>query len=257
MKIAKDRLYFHVPVYRLLNGLDGFLNLNLNCEIYINSDFIDGHTEKDLDLINAGFRKQEISKRVHGPFIDLNPGSSDNKIRRLCLERFLSTIELCSRFDSQSMVLHSHFEPIFYGRHFKEWLKNAEEVLGPLSTEAEKRGISIYIENSIDEDTTAVLTILESFPLFGACFDVAHHNVFNPKGWADALKEYPKGSIKEIHLSDNNGDRDSHLPLGEGSIDLEAFLDEVEKRDEDPIITVEPHSQEGMLKNIEFIKKFM
>ena len=93
-----------------------------------------------------------------------------------------------------------------------------------MAREAKKKNIAVHIENSIDDSPSAVAAILKAHAFFGACFDIAHHNVFNPNGWKDALDKYPIGSIKEIHLSDNNGCEDLHLPLGEGSLDFKEFF---------------------------------
>lgn len=257
MPLTKSRLYTMIPIFELIKYLDQFLTLNLNCEIFIDSETIDSCSTKDVELINTSFEKYGISKRIHGPFADLNPGSSDKKIRQMSLERFLGALELCRRFKADSITLHSHFEPVFYGRHFEEWFDNSKETWERLGHEARKSKISIYIENSIDNSTRAIIEILKSHPYLGACFDVAHYNVFHPKGWKNAIKEYPSGSIKEVHLSDNRGDEDSHLPLGEGSINFGELFLEIKSRGEDPIFTIEPHSQHDLAKSLEFIKRYV
>ena len=256
MHIAKDHIYYHVPVHRLLEEIEAFMSLGIGCEIFIRADFIDSYSKEDISLINTAFDKHGLRRKVHGPFVDLNPGSTDIRVRELTLNRFLRTVKLCSMLKADSIVFHSHFEPIFYRRHFDEWLKNSEIVWNRVVDASEKLGISINIENSIDESPDAVLATLERHPSLGACFDVAHYNVFSPKGWKDAISRYPRGSIREVHVSDNKGNEDLHLPLGEGNIDFEEFFSEIIKRNEDPIITVEPHSKEGLTKNIEFMGKF-
>lgn len=253
---SRERLYIHIPIFKLIGSLDQFLKLNLNCEIYIDSGFIDHHSEKDIEIINSSFKKYGLFKKMHGPFSDLNPGSYDNKIRRVSLERFLQALELCRKFNSDSLTLHSHFEPVFYARHFKEWLDNSKEIWKDLSRQAKRYNLSIYIENSIDNSPRAVIEILKTHPYFGACFDVAHYNVFNPKGWKGAIKEYPPGSIKEVHLSDNKGDEDTHLVLGEGNINFEDFFNELNRRNENPIFTIEPHSLNDLAKSLKFIQKY-
>lgn len=257
MFLTKERLYTFIPFFNLIERLDQFLTLNLNSEIYIDSGTIDSPPAKDIELINNGFEKHSLDKRIHGPYSDLNPGSMDKKIREITLERFLGTVELSVRLKAGSLTLHSHFEPVFYGRHLEEWLGNSKDIWERLSQEAKKRNISIHIENSVDDSPRAVLEVLKAHSYFGACFDTGHYNVFNPKGWRDALKEYPSGSIKEVHLSDNKGDEDSHLPLGEGSIDFNGLFEEIGRRGERPIFTLEPHTQDGLLKSLEFIKRYM
>lgn len=257
MILSKERLCVLMPFSKLIGSLDEFLTLNLSSEIYIDSEIIDSHPAGDIELINNRFEKYSLAKRIHGPFSDLNPGSPDKKIREVSLERLLGAIELSAKLKADSLTVHSHFEPVFYGRHFEEWLTNSKDAWERLSHEAGKRKISIHIENSIDDSPRAVLELLKAHPYLGACFDVGHYNVFNPKGWKDALREYPLGSIKEVHLSDNKGDEDSHLALGEGSIDFKGLFEEIGRRNENPIFTLEPHAQDGLLKSLEFIKRYM
>lgn len=257
MILSKERLCVLMPFSKLIERLDEFLALNLNSEIYIDSEIIDNYSLRDIELINNRFEKCSLAKRIHGPFSDLNPGSADKRIREISMERFLGAIELSFKLKADSLTLHSHFEPIFYRRHFEEWLNNSKDIWERLSHEAKKRKVSIHIENSIDDSPRAVLELLKTHPYLGGCFDAGHYNVFNPRGWKDALREYPKGSIKEVHLSDNNGDEDSHLSLGEGSIDFKGLFEEIGRRNENPVFTLEPHTQDGLIKSLEFIKRYM
>ncbi|NQT90342.1 MAG: sugar phosphate isomerase/epimerase [Candidatus Omnitrophica bacterium] len=257
MIIPRKNIYIHAPIFRLLDRLDEFLTLKMNAEIYIISDFVDNPRPECIERINSAFDKSGLSRKIHGPFMDLNPGSPDKKIKQITLERFTDALRLCTELKADSMVLHSHYEPVFMREHFKKWLDNSMAILEDVSQDAQKRKISIYIENSLDDSTKAVGALLKAHPYFGACFDVAHHHAFNPDGWKRALEGYPQGSIKEVHLSDNNGDEDAHLPLGTGSINFEEFFAEIEKRGEGPVFTIEPHAPEDLVISLEFMKRFM
>ena len=255
--INRDRLYVHVPVHRLLEQLDDFLQLGFNAEIYINSEFIDNFSDRDLGILNSAFKKHGLSKTVHGPFIDLNPGSADRRVRSLTLQRFLVSMDLCRKLDAKALIIHTHFDPIFYGRHFKEWVDNASPVWEQVIEDAKRHSMPVYIENSIDDSPEPVLEILKNHPYFGACFDVAHYSVFTDTDYKQILDMYPVGVIKEVHLSDNKGEEDSHLALGEGTIDFKDFLARIVERKEDPIITIESHSIEALKKSLGFMKQFI
>jgi len=57
--------------------------------------------------------------------------------------------------------------------------------------------------------------------------------------------------LKEIHLHDNDGNQDAHLPVGQGNIDfavLFAFLRDV---GQDPLLTLEPHHEEHFAESLE------
>lgn len=257
MKIAKNRLYYHIPAHRLLKNFDESLRPGVNYEIYTPSWFIDSYSRSDIDLINRSFRQKGISKRLHGPFMDLCPGSSDKKVRALSRQRILAGLKLCQKLECRDMVLHSHYDPIYHKRRFGDWFDYARGVWRDVSAEAEKRGIKVYIENSVDDTHKAVMAILKECPAFKACFDLAHYTVFGADDWKDILKAYPQGSIGEVHLSDNDATEDLHMVLGHGKVDVEGFLSELDKREEEPVITIEPHSAEDLLLDMKYIERFL
>ncbi len=256
MIISPQRLYFHMPIHRLLDGLGDYLSLNVNCEICINADFLDNYKPREIERINRGFNERNILKRIHGPFMDICPGSPDKKVRGLSQERILSAIKLCSRLQCNDIVLHSHYDPVYHKRHFNDWFNFSKIVWDNVNAQAKKSNITVYIENSEDDTPEAIIAILKEYPLFKACFDLAHYTIFGACGWREILRRYPKGSIGEVHLSDNDRKEDLHLVLGKGSVDIEPFLEEIDAYEERPVIIVEPHSNEDLLMDIEYIKRF-
>jgi sugar phosphate isomerase/epimerase len=60
--------------------------------------------------------------------------------------------------------------------------------------------------------------------------------------------------LGEIHIHDNNGATDEHLPVGDGNFPFSEFLEGVRERNLDPILTVESHSEESLVRMIENIR---
>ncbi|MDD5504555.1 MAG: hypothetical protein PHV77_04485, partial [Candidatus Omnitrophica bacterium] len=102
-------IYYHVPVHSLIKDIRYYLDLGVNFEIYINSDFIDNHNQDSIELINREFAKVKAAKRIHGPFLDLAPASSDTRIRNLSKQRMLSGLRVCKALGCDNIVLHSHY----------------------------------------------------------------------------------------------------------------------------------------------------
>jgi sugar phosphate isomerase/epimerase len=67
----------------------------------------------------------------------------------------------------------------------------------------------------------------------GATWDVGHLNIMKKKGFTDEdiIKETKKirPYVRHIHLTDNFGFSDSHLPPGMGNVPIKAILEELEK----------------------------
>lgn len=255
MKITRQKIYFHAPYRMLLNNLNTLAEQQISCEIYIDGGGLDTYTESEINKINSTFKKYGLSKIVHGPFLDLNPGSRDTKVREFTLKRFIAALEFCKAIKTDHIVLHSGFQPIFYKDSSELFLDLSFEVWKGILNSAIKNGIVISIENSIDPTPEIVVKLLRKMnsPNFKACFDIGHFNVFGEKPIFECLKEYPLHSIDELHLSDNKGDFDTHLALGEGKIDFVRFFKEIDKMSTEPIITSEPHSMEDIEKNIKYL----
>lgn len=256
MNITKEKIYFHAPYRMLLAGLDRIGEKGINCEIYVDGRALDTYTEAEIEKINSTFEKYGIRKIVHGPFLDLNPGSRDPKIQDLTLERVISAFEFCKKIKTNHIVLHSGFDPIFYKDASELFLKLSIPVWKEALRAAAKYGIVIALENSIDPAPWIIVNLLKELdsPYLEACFDAGHYNVFGRKDIWGALDEYPENSIGELHISDNNGDFDTHLALGEGNIDYRRLFKEIEKKGrEQPILTSEPHSMEDIEKNLKYL----
>ncbi len=252
--IPKEKLYIHMPFLNLIENIEDYCQLGCNCEIYMSAENLDSINKAWIDKINAAFEKYNLSKSLHAPFSDLNQGSIDETIRTASLNRFKQSLEVCVKLKADRMVIHTHFNPIFYKNHKQQWLENSIRSLRPLSNYAREKNITILVENSIDPSPWAVLELIKRIDNLKACFDIAHYNVFNPHGWEKEFMKYPPESIMEVHLSDNRGSEDEHLPLGEGSIDFKKFFKILNDRRLKPYIVLEPHDKEGLLKNLEYIK---
>jgi len=256
MKIENNRIFYHVPAHSLIEDMGSYLKLRVNFEIYIDSNFIDSHTKDDIRIITSSLGKKNILKRIHGPFLDLSPASPDIRIRRLSLERLHEGLGICSKLGCDNIVLHSHYDPVYHKRHFDLWQKHSKEVWDNIASTADRLNITVNIENSVDDTPMAVLFLLRQYPLFRACFDLAHYTIFAKGRWDAMLRQYPEGVINEIHLSDNDLTEDLHLVLGTGSVDVTGFLTALDTKGIKPAVTIEPHTMEEMIKDIQYMRNF-
>ena len=60
--------------------------------------------------------------------------------------------------------------------------------------------------------------------------------------------------IKHIHIHDNDGIHDSHLPLGDGVIDFKKFFDIFNKNNYDGIYIIEVNDNDSIKKSYEYMK---
>ena len=62
-------------------------------------------------------------------------------------------------------------------------------------------------------------------------------------------------SIKHVHAHDNFGDDDSHLPLGEGNIELNDIINSLESKNYKGIYILEVNNFDSIEKSYEYMEK--
>jgi len=113
----------------------------------------------------------------------------------------------------------------------------------------------IALENVYEADPEYLGLLLDALPpgRVGFCFDTGHFNAFAGSGleaWIDRL-----GSrLIEIHLHDNKGALDEHLPVGEGTFPFARLFAILREKKLAPILTVEAHSEQNLAKTLAGIK---
>jgi sugar phosphate isomerase/epimerase len=160
---------------------------------------------------------------IHAPYADTNLSADDDLIREWILKRIRSSIRFASELDARCVVVHPGWttatDRFMKGR---AWELNMRSIHWLLRY-AEEYGVSLQIEN-VPEPTPYILVSVDDFDLFygemelniGMVLDVAHANL------RDEVYEFMarhKDKIRHIHVSDNDGTVDQHLPIGDGRID--------------------------------------
>ena len=124
--------------------------------------------------------------------------------------------ELALALDVKYVVFHSSAFPFLRGAYLSLWAGVCAEFYMEL---ADEYGLIICVENSMDVNPEPLCALLRetSAAQVQVCLDIGHaHYAQVPlEQWFDELGEH----IGYLHLSDNNGQFDEHLPLGLGNVD--------------------------------------
>ncbi|MBP5662423.1 MAG: sugar phosphate isomerase/epimerase [Clostridia bacterium] len=143
------------------------------------------------------------------------------------VEEIKAALKLCARFGIDRTTVHAGYG--FSADRADMMQKNARYFRSLLPT-AEACGVILMIENISEpiynrpfvietaENILELRRILGDHPLIGACWDTGHANMI-------ALDQYEniinlRGILKGVHLQDNNGDRDDHMPPLMGNINF-------------------------------------
>ena len=156
------------------------------------------------------------TRALHGAFIDVNPASGDPGFWALSRRRCRESCELALALNVKYVVFHSSAFPFLRGAYLSHWAGVCAEFYTEL---ADEYGLIICVENSMDVNPEPLCTLLRetSAAQVQVCLDIGHaHYAQVPlEQWFDELGEH----IGYLHLSDNNGQFDEHLPLGLGNVD--------------------------------------
>ena len=106
-------------------------------------------------------------------------------------------------------------------------MSQSERSLVEICEFAWELGIKVAVENpcpnEVFDEPEDLRTLVDRFDedVVGICFDSSHANIL--RDGVETAKVF-QGRVMSVHLSDNDGRGDDHLPPFEGSIDWEGVL---------------------------------
>ncbi len=256
--MVKGQIFINVPYVMLLDRLDFAIQNRLLPEIYFDANALDTARQADIGRLARILTEQGIDCTLHGPYMDLSPGGVDPKVKGVTLERIRKTMELAALFRPKTVVFHPGFDPWRFEGYRDLWLKNSIESWKPMARKAEETGTIIAIENVFEEEPQTLRSLIEGVnsPNFRFCFDTGHYFVFSKAPlplWFDLLGQF----LVEVHVHDNDGTRDDHLPLGDGKMDFGEFFDLLGRLDPHPILAVEPHEEAHLWSSLRALEKYV
>jgi sugar phosphate isomerase/epimerase len=204
------------------------------------------------EKIAEQFQKTGIAKSMHGAFIDVNPASSDPDFRQLSRQRCRESCEIASALGAVNVVFHSSAFPFLRGAYLENWAADCASFYTELAAQYPVR---ICIENAQDLDPTPLRKLMEHIDSdrIGVCLDIGHiHYSRIPVGeWFEQLGQW----VQYLHLSDNMGSFDDHLPLGQGSIDWDLVNGLWNALRRDIPITLETGNLVSTRESIRFLRR--
>ena len=152
---------------------------------------------------------------VHGAFIGVDPASGDDSIRAISQLRCFDSCGLAQKLGAKQVIFHVSCCTFLRGAYLENWANVCADFYTRLADSFP--GLTLCIENSQDVDTTPLEALMQrTDERVQVCLDLGHaHYSGTPiEEWFERLGD----SLACLHLSDNNGRFDDHLPLGEGTI---------------------------------------
>ena len=252
-----DRLFVNAPFERLRKDLlKVFIDNRLQPEIDLEGNCLYENSDKDFLEIARAFEDAGLACTLHAPFCDLAPGASDPRILEATRNKLLRAFDLIDIFKPRSIVCHLGYEDNKHSFRKDEWLAGSLETWREMLMVAEMNQTMICLENTYETNPDQHLAILSELdsPSVRFCLDVGHVMSFAGNTWQEWLSPLTPW-LGQLHLHDNLGGGADHLAIGEGNFDFQGLFDFLREQDHQPLITLEPHIEEGLWKSLQTLEK--
>jgi sugar phosphate isomerase/epimerase len=210
-------------------------------ELMLDGEGWDGFESK-LERIASLLLSKNVNYSIHVPVWDLNLVAENATMRAAVLDAYKRTIEFASLVKAKHVVLHTGW---CSDRHFsRERARGrARQGIEELSHFNQGFGQLLLVEN-IGGPATNLFTqeefahFLDGLPAeLGYIVDIGHAHL---NGWDFGSLFLALGErLHALHLHDNDGCFDSHLPLGCGNIDWPTTLDAIAESGREPTLILE------------------
>ena len=198
---------------------------------------MDGQKWDDMEKLfrKLAFKLIELPVRytIHPPAWDINLTSENKAIREASFSQYKKAIEFANMIQAEHVVIHPGFcfSPVFDRRLAQQ---RAADYINQLCEFAKHLNVKLAIENvgyngssifTQDEFTSFLENIDETAEYL---LDIGHANL---NGWdIPQVIKNTKDRLIALHIHDNNGTGDDHLPIGEGTVQWQEIFKAILKQ---------------------------
>lgn len=237
-----NKLYVHIPAQLLAARLGFLLNRKLQPEVACQEAEIADLDPGQLRACAAELAEQGLTTCLHAPFNGFDPGSSKSRVRKKADQLCRQSLDLAEALGAKRIVFHPGLRYGSTAGQQAKWLRNSLNFWPEYLQQAQQIGTVVCVENIYETSPEPLLELLQGIDseVFGHCFDIGHWNMFHSGSLVDWLNKMAP-NLKHLHLHDNHGEKDQHLPIGHGSIGFSALFNWLKNSGLEPTMTLEAH----------------
>lgn len=267
MKFKKGASYIFTKEY----DLEGFIEFTSKAGF----DFVQlgyeaplkwvGEISKDRrKRIQALVKRLGLQVGVHSVANGVNVAGTNRGIRKESLRQIREAIEFAYDVGAELVTVHPGWKDLFGYRYPDEAYALAIEGHCELAEVASNYGIRIGIENMppfwlsfcVDPKGAQAMIQAVNRENFGLTFDVGHANLLG----AEALEGFIttlNDKIFLIHIHDNDGKRDQHQAIGEGTVDFHKLFGLLTQNGINVPLSIESRNLDDLAKSKENLEQFL
>jgi len=172
----------------------------------------------------------------HAPYSGVDLASRDVSKREESVNLMKRAIDYSVALNCPAMVLHVNSGESLECLTREKMILNTIASVRKIAYYAESCGakIKIALENLMDHDRNRFGSRVSDLKLIiqrtgssllGICLDTGHSNLIKERGFKPTEEIERCGHLFSTHIHDNDGEEDSHQPLGCGIIDWRTFFE--------------------------------
>jgi sugar phosphate isomerase/epimerase len=255
MQDILSKFHAHMPYHLLPKYLEMILQKKLNLELYFSHYALQNINKRKCMETAKRLADSGLRITFHAPFMDLRPAALDDKIRRASVDRIKQVVDLAPYFHPLKIVCHPSFDERYYVNCDDLWLESSVKTWTELIAPAKDAKTIIALENVYEKDPYILRRLFDTLSSDDICFcfDTGHFNVFSYaplKIWMQELGKY----LGHLHLHDNCGKTDEHLPVGCGTFPFAGLFQTIRAIGAKPTMTLEAHHQDALWESMNNIK---
>jgi sugar phosphate isomerase/epimerase len=182
-------------------------------------------TRDELEAVKASLSGERII--VHAPFIGLSIASPWKDLRTISIKRILECCKIAEAIGAELVTIHSGLIPVYEDLHaaldtVADSYEQIRDAAGTASVALENMFTGYGVCVNAGARTADLIYLSNIVPDIKFTFDIGHA-IQNDDGYIEFLTNNA-AMISNIHLHDATVGGRAHLRLGDGSLDLDGFL---------------------------------
>lgn len=173
-----------------------------------------------------------------------------DSIRQASVQEMFHSLEVAAELGARKVVLHPGHIGGLGSYVIETALAHANDSLAAIIDRAQTLGLCVCLENMFPRCRAFVepddfVEIMQRFPDLKLTLDTGHANIGTKNGRRilEFIKKFGH-RIGHLHVSDNFGKRDDHIPLGSGAIDFKTIVRAIKHCGYDDTATLEIFSED-------------
>jgi sugar phosphate isomerase/epimerase len=241
--------------------------------IYDVPHFPPEYDQRKLSGVRELLESRRLGVSVHASFWDLNLASHHRELWELSLKQIKRSIDACRSLGGEITVVHFGKCPIPDVREFLEGTKQRyREFISNCLPYARERGVTLALENAGRDLRSYPPTVEELKQLvletegIKVTLDIGHAHLVErrtgKRATGSAIAEHIRNlreHLAHIHVHDNRGRLDDHLPPGDGEINFKPAVEALREIKYDGFLIAElwnpQHPLETAKRGIERIRE--